>query len=48
MGASFYTPPLESTDPQFRALASFFAYLSGIDVLPATIQYLNERIQFEN
>jgi pimeloyl-ACP methyl ester carboxylesterase len=48
LGASLYTPPLEPADPEVRALASFFAYQSGTDVLPATIQYLNERKQFEN
>jgi hypothetical protein len=29
-------------------LASFFAYQSGMDVLPAAIQCLNERKRFEN
>jgi pimeloyl-ACP methyl ester carboxylesterase len=48
MGTSMYTPPLKPADPEVRALASFFAYQSGTDVLPAKIQYLNERKQFEN
>jgi pimeloyl-ACP methyl ester carboxylesterase len=48
LGTALYAPPLEPTDPEVRALASFFAYQSGTDVLPTTIQYLNERKQFEN
>jgi pimeloyl-ACP methyl ester carboxylesterase len=48
LGASLYTPPLKPSDPEVRALASFFAFQSGTDVLPATIQYLNERKQFED
>jgi pimeloyl-ACP methyl ester carboxylesterase len=48
LGTSLYTPPLKPADPEVGALASFFAYQSGTDVLPATIQYLNERKQFEN
>jgi pimeloyl-ACP methyl ester carboxylesterase len=48
LGASLYTPPLKPADDEVRALTSFFAYQSGTDVLPAEIQYLNERKQFEN
>ncbi len=48
LGTSLYTPPLKPADPEARALTSFFAYQSGTDVLPAEIQYLNERKQFED
>ena len=47
MGQTNYTPPLKADDPEVRALASFFSYQSGVDIIPATIQYLNERKQME-
>ena len=47
LGQSNYTPPLKPDDPEVRALASFFGYQSGVEVIPATIQYLNERKQME-
>lgn len=47
MGQTQYTPPLKSDDPDVGALASLFALPSAIEVIPATIQYLNERRQFE-
>jgi pimeloyl-ACP methyl ester carboxylesterase len=48
LGTSLYTPPLNPADPEVRVRTSLFAYRSGTDVLPAEIQYLNERKQFEN
>jgi pimeloyl-ACP methyl ester carboxylesterase len=48
MGNTTYTPPLKPNDPEVAALAKFFEYNSGIQVMPATIQYLNERRQFED
>jgi len=47
LGQSQYTPPLPATDPEVRALAALFAHNDGIAVIPATIQYLNERKEFE-
>ena len=47
MGRTNYTPPLKDDDPEVRALASLFAYQSGVEAIPATIQYLNERKQKE-
>lgn len=47
MGQTNYTPPLKPDDPEVHALASFFGYQSGVEVIPATIQYLNERKQME-
>ncbi len=47
MGQTQYTPPLRADDPEVRALATLFAQQSGVEVIPATIQYLNERRQFE-
>lgn len=47
LGQSNYTPPLKPDDPEVRALASLFGYQSGVEVIPATIQYLNERKQME-
>ncbi|RTL62141.1 MAG: alpha/beta hydrolase [Hyphomicrobiales bacterium] len=47
MGATQYTPPLQPNDPEVRALAYNFAAQNGVTVIPATIQYLNERKQFE-
>ena len=48
MGNSTFTPPLKPTDPEVAALAYFFAYQAGVEVMPTTIQYLKERKQFEN
>jgi pimeloyl-ACP methyl ester carboxylesterase len=47
MGSSTFTPPLKPDDPTVRAMAAIFAYQSGVEVLPATIQYLNERKKME-
>ena len=47
MGQTQYTPPLKADDLDVGALAALFAMPSAIDVIPATIQYLNERKQFE-
>jgi pimeloyl-ACP methyl ester carboxylesterase len=47
MGNTTYTPPLKPADPEVAALAYLFDYQAGVQVLPATIQYLNERKQFE-
>ncbi len=47
MGATQYTPPLPPDDPEIRGLAYNFAAQNGVAVIPATIQYLNERKQFE-
>ncbi|MFN7982205.1 MAG: alpha/beta hydrolase [Vicinamibacterales bacterium] len=47
MGQSQYTPPLKADDPEVRALATLFAFKSGVEAIPATIQYLNERKQME-
>jgi pimeloyl-ACP methyl ester carboxylesterase len=47
MGATLYSPPLKPEDPEVRALAYNFAWQDGIRVIPRTIQYLNERKQFE-
>ncbi len=47
MGQTQYTPPLPPTDPEVRALAALFAHNDGVVVIPATIQYLNERKEFE-
>ena len=47
MGQSQYTPPLKADDPEVRALAVLFAYQSGVEAIPATIQYLNERKRME-
>jgi pimeloyl-ACP methyl ester carboxylesterase len=47
LGASTYTPALKGDDPAVGAMATMFAYQSGIEALPATIQYLNERKQME-
>lgn len=48
MGLSTYTPTLQADDAEVRALAALFSSENQIQVLPATIQYLNERKQFEN
>jgi pimeloyl-ACP methyl ester carboxylesterase len=47
VGATQYSPPLKPDDPEVRALAYNFAWQGGIQVIPGTIQYLNERRQFE-
>jgi len=47
LGSSTYTPALKPDDPTVRAMAAIFAYQSGVEVLPATIQYLNERKKME-
>lgn len=47
MGQTQYTPPLKADDPEVKALATLFARNDGVAVIPATIQYLNERRQFE-
>ena len=47
LGSTNYTPPLKSDDPEVRALAFQFAYQDGVQVIPATIQYLNERKKME-
>lgn len=47
MGQTQYTPPLRADDPEVGALATLFAMPAAIEVIPATIQYLNERRQFE-
>ena len=47
MGATLYSRPLKPEDPEVRALAYNFAWQDGIQVIPSTIQYLNERKQFE-
>lgn len=48
LGQSTYTPALKADDPEVRALAALFDYQNGVQVLPATIQYLNERKQLED
>lgn len=47
LGQSNYTPPLKADDPEVQALAAQFGYQNGIAVIPATIQYLNERKERE-
>ena len=47
LGQSNYTPPLKADDAEVKALAAQFAYQNGIGVIPATIQYLNERKERE-
>jgi pimeloyl-ACP methyl ester carboxylesterase len=47
MGATQYSPPLKPEDPEVRALVYNFAWQDGIQVIPDTIQYLNERRQLE-
>lgn len=43
LGASTFMPRRTLDDPEIAALAKCFAHNNGIDVLPDTIQYLNER-----
>ena len=47
MGETQYSPPLAADDPEVKGLAYNFAYQDGVAVIPATIKYLNERMQFE-
>jgi pimeloyl-ACP methyl ester carboxylesterase len=47
LGSTTHTPALKPDDPDVRAMAAQFAYQSGVQVLPATIQYLNERKEME-
>jgi pimeloyl-ACP methyl ester carboxylesterase len=47
MGSTTFTPALKPDDPVVKAMAAQFAYQSGVQVLPATIQYLNERKEME-
>lgn len=47
MGQTQYTPPLKADDAEVKALATLFARQDGVGVIPATIQYLNERKAFE-
>jgi len=47
IGETQYTPPLAADDPEVRALAENFAYQDGVNVIPDTIQYLNERKRLE-
>jgi pimeloyl-ACP methyl ester carboxylesterase len=47
IGETQYSPPLPPNDPEVLALAYNFAYQDGVRVIPGTIQYLNERKQFE-
>lgn len=47
MGQTQYTPPLKADDGEVKALATLFARQDGVSVIPATIQYLNERKAFE-
>jgi pimeloyl-ACP methyl ester carboxylesterase len=48
LGESQYSPPLSADDPEVKALGYNLAYQNGIQVIPATIQYLNERKKFED
>jgi pimeloyl-ACP methyl ester carboxylesterase len=48
MGESQYSPPLAPGDPEVLALEYNFAHEDGVRVIPATIQYLNERKKFED
>ena len=43
LGVSTFMPRRTLEDSEIAALAKCFAFNSGIDVLPDTIQYLNER-----
>ena len=47
LGATTRTPGLKPNDPEVKAMAAQFAYQSGVEVLPSTIQYLNERKEME-
>ncbi|MGQ7454099.1 hypothetical protein ACTGXK_11930, partial [Streptococcus suis] len=45
MGHTQYSPPLKADDPEVLALTYNFSYQDGVQVIPDTIQYLNERRQ---
>jgi len=47
LGATTHTPALKPDDPEVKAMAAQFTYQSGIEALPSTIQYLNERKEME-
>jgi pimeloyl-ACP methyl ester carboxylesterase len=47
LGSTTHTPALKPDDPEVKAMAAQFAYQSGVQVLPVTIQYLNERKEME-
>jgi len=47
LGKTQYTPPLPPDDPEVQAVQFNLAWQDGVSVIPATIQYLNERKQFE-
>jgi pimeloyl-ACP methyl ester carboxylesterase len=47
MGASTFTPPRKTGDPEVEALAATFAHDNGVAVLHETIQYLVERSRRE-
>ena len=47
LGSTTFTPALKPDDPAVKAMAAQFAYQSGVEVLPSTIQYLNERKEME-
>jgi pimeloyl-ACP methyl ester carboxylesterase len=47
MGASTFTPPRKTGDPEVEALTAIFAYDDGVRVLHETIQYLVERSKDE-
>lgn len=47
LGHLAFTPPLSPDDPETAALANILAYASGLEVLPLTIKYLDERAQAE-
>jgi pimeloyl-ACP methyl ester carboxylesterase len=47
IGGTQYSPPLKADDPEVLALTYGFSFQDGIQVIPDTIQYLNERKQFE-
>jgi pimeloyl-ACP methyl ester carboxylesterase len=47
MGASTFTPPRKTGDPEVEALAATFGHDDGVKVLHETIQYLVERSKDE-
>jgi pimeloyl-ACP methyl ester carboxylesterase len=47
LGSTTFTPALKPDDPTVKAMAAQFEYQGGVQVLPATIQYLNERKEME-
>lgn len=48
LAATTFMPRRDVGDPEIAALAKTFAYNDGIQVLPDTIRYLNERAADEN